>query len=668
MQQTWCWLKRNWLEAGAGALFVFFAFFFSDKLLYHGDALRQNFPFRFYSASRLRSGELPFWTEKIFSGFPLLAEGQAGVFYPWNIFYLFWPYPKTFMLLLAFHISLGFFGMAFLLRKLELSRLAAAIGGTAFSLCGPSVARWNQTNFFEALMWIPFVLLPFVGVHRKSEPIVASIAIAQIWLTSHAQVAFLAGMLSLGFWLIQKEKRGNSGIWLFGLALASVQLLPLSELLGETVRGSMPLEQAAFFSPTLAELLRGMVKTEDFPGSFFLIDRATEMTFYLGIPLLFLSAAGFFSLPGRVRAALCLIATMGILLTPGEHSPFFQFLYRHQLGIHLFRVPSRYFWLIALPCIFSAAKGVDRLAKKSSLLPGLLSLLLLLDLGSLSLTFYPLLPIQKFQKAFFELKQSPLAETESRFHLVSAELLREALRSSAFLREPLFFLYWMLPNTNLLFGAASVDGYSPLHLKSYKRLFSPVPSRKTLDVLSTRWVLARFLEGEGLSEKSWESFGARLYLNTRAKPRLRLAETVRFLTREKLKEVIRHGFFQNEVLFSQLPQSACSQKDTVQGKVEWIKDSYQVKKFRANLSSDGYVVVATAYYPGWTAYVDGHRVPLARAYNFLLAICVPAGNHEVSMFFRPISFTFGLTLSLLALLLAATRIKSSFLRKTILRS
>ncbi|HET6316793.1 MAG TPA: hypothetical protein VFG86_10060, partial [Chloroflexota bacterium] len=40
-----------------------------------------------YFADAIKSGELPFWTPYIFSGFPFLADLQTGAWYPLN-----WPF------------------------------------------------------------------------------------------------------------------------------------------------------------------------------------------------------------------------------------------------------------------------------------------------------------------------------------------------------------------------------------------------------------------------------------------------------------------------------------------------------------------------------------------------------------------------------------------------
>jgi hypothetical protein len=48
----------------------------------------------------------------------------------------------------------------------------------------------------------------------------------------------------------------------------------------------------------------------------------------------------------------------------------------------------------------------------------------------------------------------------------------------------------------------------------------------------------------------------------------------------------------------------------------------------------GYLVVTQAAYPGWTAWVDGKKVPILRAYDFLIALPLGAGTHTVHLTYR----------------------------------
>jgi hypothetical protein len=65
----------------------------------------------------------------------------------------------------------------------------------------------------------------------------------------------------------------------------------------------------------------------------------------------------------------------------------------------------------------------------------------------------------------------------------------------------------------------------------------------------------------------------------------------------------------------------------------------------------GRLVLADAYYPGWSATVDGHPTRITPTGGMLRAVDVPAGAHRVVFTYQPLSFQVGLALSLLSLVL-----------------
>jgi hypothetical protein len=64
--------------------------------------------------------------------------------------------------------------------------------------------------------------------------------------------------------------------------------------------------------------------------------------------------------------------------------------------------------------------------------------------------------------------------------------------------------------------------------------------------------------------------------------------------------------------------------------------------------SDGLLVLADTYYPGWRAEADGARTEILRADVALRAVRVPAGHHVVSFVFAPRSLALSFYVSLCA--------------------
>ncbi len=72
-------------------------------------------------------------------------------------------------------------------------------------------------------------------------------------------------------------------------------------------------------------------------------------------------------------------------------------------------------------------------------------------------------------------------------------------------------------------------------------------------------------------------------------------------------------------------------------------------QIQADTPSDGFLFLSDSYYPGWTALVDGAQAEIYRANYAFRAVYLAAGSHEVEFAYRPDSFRWGASISLLAL-------------------
>jgi hypothetical protein len=72
---------------------------------------------------------------------------------------------------------------------------------------------------------------------------------------------------------------------------------------------------------------------------------------------------------------------------------------------------------------------------------------------------------------------------------------------------------------------------------------------------------------------------------------------------------------------------------------------YAPELIRLTASGPGFLLLTDAYYPGWTATVDGSPAPILRADIMFRAVELPAGTHTVEFRFEPLSVKIGLWIS-----------------------
>ena len=98
------------------------------------------------------------------------------------------------------------------------------------------------------------------------------------------------------------------------------------------------------------------------------------------------------------------------------------------------------------------------------------------------------------------------------------------------------------------------------------------------------------------------------------------------------------------------------------GEARIVRDRIERLEIDATAPTDGWLLVADTWHPGWIATVDGRPAPIRRANFGQRAVRLPAGHHEVTFRFVPRSVVRGaaisgaaLTVAFVALLLARPR-------------
>ncbi len=221
------------------------------------------FPLLVATKEALARFALPLWAPGMFGGYPLFADGEAGALYPIHLLILplLSPERSLFVLNLLHSWLASMFAYA-LLRTLGSGRLGGVVSALCYAYSGFAVGQIVHANVFHALVWLPLELM-FVECALQAEggvryryAVLAGAVFGIQALAVHVQITLMSGLvvalfiayrtLPDSFALARIRAAAKdvipaaavlSVVGVIGVSLGAMQLLPLYELGGATVRG-----------------------------------------------------------------------------------------------------------------------------------------------------------------------------------------------------------------------------------------------------------------------------------------------------------------------------------------------------------------------------------------------------------------------------------------------
>ncbi|MCK4852281.1 MAG: hypothetical protein KAS86_04120, partial [Candidatus Omnitrophica bacterium] len=170
-----------------------------------GDYAAQFYPWsRTYSAA-IQDFRFPYWTRWFHSGFPLMAEGQVGGFYPLNmLFFFFLPFRIAYNYIVVFHFVLaGVFTYMFA-RKTGACQWGGALATLLFCFGSAYAGCFYNTVMVKTLVWVPLVLLLFEKYfeNRKARYVIgAGVVLGIQLLAGFVQMAFYSALFYLVYFI-----------------------------------------------------------------------------------------------------------------------------------------------------------------------------------------------------------------------------------------------------------------------------------------------------------------------------------------------------------------------------------------------------------------------------------------------------------------------------------
>ncbi len=349
-------------------------------LIISGDNLQQNYPLHTLVGSMLRHGELPFWNQYIFSGTPLMADFNAGAFYPLVGLFVVLPDRAAWIATEVVLFSVIAIGMYSFLRALKLSTVACLLGGATFAFAGPVLSQVNHVDMTAGFAAIPWMLLAVHHIVRDGRwrwSIVLGIAYATVILGGAPEAMLDEALLVIAYAVmsagLSRERwwrvlsRCTTGAAL-ALTLAAIQWLPGLEAIRNSQRGpgvfaaagSYPTPFSIFALVPYLDGGYGHLGEAQFFGQYNL----PEVGIYLGVlPLIALITLLHPRWPSRIaprdRLTWYVVGVFGFLLALGSNTPLEHVFNRIPLYGHQ-RLQSRNMIIVATAICVLFAGWIDR--------------------------------------------------------------------------------------------------------------------------------------------------------------------------------------------------------------------------------------------------------------------------------------------------------------------
>lgn len=363
-----------------------------------GDLASFLYPAYTFAAENLQHGVLPLWNPYLYSGSPFAADMQSGLYYPPNLvaFTLARPFSyQTMEALAVFHYLLAAVGAYCYGRGLGLAWAGAFAVGLIYAFGGFNAAHLAHLNMLAAAAWLPLILLLFHNAVLRGALGWAAAAGAIYGiavLAGHTQVSLYTALFLGVYWLWALATRGwesRSGpahapdeqvasagrvaltfpvCLAAALGVAAVQLLPLAELLRLSLRADLSYARAVEFAASPLGLITLLVPHffGDSPADYWGLRWSLgEVYGYAGILTLALAAVVLWVVRPwrRWTAFFALTALLALLLSLGEHTALYGWLYRFVPGFDKVRAAGRFLLLFDFALAVLAGHGIDLLSR-----------------------------------------------------------------------------------------------------------------------------------------------------------------------------------------------------------------------------------------------------------------------------------------------------------------
>lgn len=645
------------------------------------DLLNLHLPLRVFYQRALREGSEFLWFPHEFAGFYLHGDGEGGLYHPLNLLSYRWlSLPLAFNLELLRSAPFALLGAFLLLRRFELPRSAALLGGILFAFSGFQLLHYTHPNLVGVTAHLPWLLLaldllarggPSLGT-ALAAPLYALLTASQL-LLGHPQAFWMTLLVELFFCVGLARGGAARSVFLraasakgLGVLAAAIQLLPTWEALRHSMRSDASAEFVDSFALDpldLVQLVQPYLFTQRVVEK-----NATELGIYAGA--LGLIALAWLALreqgpglPRRLGRGALALALLGTWLALGARGGLYTIVTSLPL-VGLFRAPSRYVLLLHVASALAAALVFAELALRPPERPRRAERAL--GLG---------LPVLSAALALWLLARDPdavegpgpaalgvavCAATGLLFCVAERgrTVALAALLALACLDVGAYGLSYIEQRNPLPTSFAALQrGLSvPPEARRYRLLVGP----SELTMLGVRYLggyVALWPQRE-LPHLAPSPPEPEAMATWRAAMRVASVATegadpplprVRLLTRAEVSAQPRRDIAAIDVANTALVDQAVALDAGEPGEATLLEERPGEIVLATRAPGRQLLSVSESFHAGWRAWIDGEPAAVLRLYGDFLGCVVPPGEHRVRLHFEPWSFTWGTRISELAL-------------------
>ena len=640
---------------------------------------------KYFLASSLQNGFIPFWCSNYFCGSPFLSDLQSGVFYPFSLMFLFGSPDRIFNLYILIHILLGFVFFYSFIKELGLSAGTALFASIAYCFGGYVLSSINTLNNLTTLIWLPAILWALTrAISRKnvSGYFLATVFCCLAILGGEPQLYLMSIALSTFYcaFCINEHntlKHSVKTLTLMIIIVTASILITFSQLgpaysdYQLSVRwGGIPYSDAV--SHSLAPgMLKHLFIPLRFPPDYILrADYLKNMLTVKGeFPWLLTIYPGFLILPfalfglifnySRKTLFWFIIFLCSTILALGNYTPVYYLLYKI---IPIFRYPEKFIFPAGFSLIVLSAYGFDKLFRLinkrsfSSIIYIAALLLLIIDLHHNHRNLNPVIDSNIYQMTDIDLK--PVIEDPGIFRIyVDQDSFYTESNHVSIYKHHLIWQMMLFPNLGVLRNIDQVNGTTGLELR-YQYIITEIlkkPWEDKIDFLrmaNVKYIISfRNLTEEHSLENKLKRINSHVYRIKEYLPRAWIVGQLLPVKKGTMDELLKPDF---DYVNSAVTKGSIINKYRTPCYEEIERIRYLPGnriEIDVDVKSPGVLVLAESSYPGWKVFIDGKEKQCLWINLLFQGAEIEKGKHKIEFIYLPEYLNLFITISFISLFL-----------------